>query len=82
MFIPSPMGFFVLKISKPFAQAFRAFHSASVGFDDSQEVSPWDVGSVVGVGVLVVPAVAAVCVVCVVAVAGVTTMVGMVVGVE
>jgi len=39
MFIPSPTGFFVLKMSKPSAQASRTIHSLIDGFVESYGVS-------------------------------------------
>ena len=50
IFIPSPTGFFVLKMSKPIAQASRIAHSLVDGFAESHGVSGGFIVVISGVG--------------------------------
>ena len=50
IFIPSPTGFFVLKMSKPIAQALRIAHSLADGFAESHGVSGGSIVVIGGVG--------------------------------
>jgi len=54
MLIPSPTGFFVLKVSNIFVHAFLASHSLSEGFGEFQGVYGHGVDMALG-GLVVIP---------------------------